>query len=354
MGVHVREKRGKLYLDIYWAGKRKWERLNLSLGPDTQTNKEARRIAEILRQKRELQLTSRENGLLDPFEAKRSLISYAESLAEKMPPKNPLPKSLRYLKEYAAEIQVGAVSEMWLDGYQSFLRGQKTIGPSTAAKYYSACVFVLNRAVRDRIIPRNPADAVRGMNVPEVTKVFLNRNEIERLASTPLGGELGEVVRRAFLFGCMTGLRISDIQSLRWGEIERTPLQIMKRQGKTQRVVIIPLNDSAWKIISDDKLHRRDELVFPRLTASKANTNQYLKTWAKAAKVDKSFSWHTARHTFATLTLEGGADFATVSRLLGHTKLATTLVYAKSTDGAKRKAVESLPELQEVGEKRKA
>ena len=192
------------------------------------------------------------------------------------------------------------------------------------------------------------------MNVPEVTKVFLNRNEIERLASTPLGGELGEVVRRAFLFGCMTGLRISDIQSLRWGEIERTPLQIMKRQGKTQRVVIIPLNDSAWKIISDDKLHRRDELVFPRLTASKANTNQYLKTWAKAAKVDKSFSWHTARHTFATLTLEGGADFATVSRLLGHTKLATTLVYAKSTDGAKRKAVESLPELQEVGEKRKA
>jgi integrase len=190
-----------------------------------------RRTAEILRQKRELQLASRGNGLLDPFEARLPLINYAESLAEDVNAKNPLPKSLPYLRKFA--------------------------------------------------------------------------------------GELGEEVKRAFLFGCMTGLRISDIQSLVWGEIGREPYQLLKQQGKTKRVVSVPLNESAWKIINDEVVHRRDELVFPRLAASKANTNQYLKTWAKSAKVDKPFSWHTARRTFATLSLEDGADFATVSRLLG-------------------------------------
>jgi site-specific recombinase XerD len=61
--------------------------------------------------------------------------------------------------------------------------------------------------------------------------------------------------------------------------------------------------------------------------------------------VDKPIGWHTARHTFATLTLESGADFSTVSRMLGHTKMATTAVYAKTTDRAKRSAVEGLPAL---------
>jgi integrase len=349
MGVKVREQRGRLFLDVYWGGKRHWESLGLTLGPDQQVNKETRRTAEIIRQKRELQLVSGEHGLIDPIESKRPIVTYAESLAVKMPPKNPLPKSLHYLRLYAGELQVGAVNERWLEGYQSFLREQKSIGPSTAAKYYSACVFVLNRAVRDLIISRNPADAVRGMITPEVVKIFLDPKELAKLANTPCGGELGEEVKRAFLFGCMTGLRVSDLRSLAWAEIEREPLQILKRQGKTGRVVAIPLNETAWKIINDETIHHRNELVFPRLTASKANTNQYLKTWAKAADVDKPIGWHTARHTFATLTLEGGADFSTVSRLLGHTKLSTTLVYAKSTDGAKRRAVEGLPEL-DLGE----
>jgi len=345
MGVYVREKSGRLYLDYRISGKRHWEALHLTVSPNERMNRETRELAEIIRKKKELQIVSGENGLLDPVEGKRPLIAYAEGLAEKQAPKNPLPKSLRYLREYAGEIKLGTVTERWVDGYRDFLLHRDELGQSTAAKYFDALRMVLRRAVRDMILPRNPADPVKGITAPESVRVFLTADELEKLAAAPVGGELGAEVKRAFLFGACTGLRVSDLRSLEWGEIQREPLQILKRQGKTKRVVSVPLNATAWKIINDGALHLRDEKVFPQLTASAANTNQYLTAWAVRAGVDKPVGWHTARHTFATLTLEAGADFSTVSRMLGHTKIQTTAVYAKTTDRTKRVAVEALPEL---------
>lgn len=344
MGVYIREKRGRLYLDYRINGRRHWEALHLSISPNEKMAREVRDLAEIIRAKKELQIVSGENGLLDPIEGKRPLISYAEALAAKQDPKNPLPKSIRYLREYAANIHLGAVSERWVDGYRDFLLHRDEIGESTAGKYFDALRMVLRRAVRDMIIPRSPADAVKGITAPETVRVFLTAEELGKLAAAPVGGELGAEVKRAFLFGACTGLRVSDLRSLEWGEIQRDPLQILKRQGKTKRVVSVPLNATAWKIINDGAIHRRDEKVFPLLTSSKANTNQYLTAWAARAGVDKPIGWHTARHSFATNTLEAGADFSTVSRMLGHTKIQTTAVYAKTTDRTKRAAVEALPE----------
>lgn len=278
------------------------------------------------------------------MEGKRPLISYAEDLAAKQDPKNPLPKSLRYLREYAGNIHLGAVSERWVDGYRGFLLRREELGESTTGKYFAMLKAVLQRAVRDLIIPRNPADAVKGISAPESVRVFLTADELGRLAAAPMGGELGAEVKRAFLFGACTGLRVSDLRALEWGEVQREPLQILKPQWKTKRVVSMPLNATAWKIINDGAIRRRDEKVFPLLSASKTNTNQYLTAWASRAGVDKPIGWHTARHTFATLTLEAGADFSTVSRMLGHTKIQTTAIYAKTTDRTKWAAVEALPD----------
>jgi hypothetical protein len=76
MSVSVRKKRGKLYLDIYENGTRKWEALHLSLTDDKDTNKETMRLAEICRAKRELQVVSGEWGLIDPVAAKETLYSF--------------------------------------------------------------------------------------------------------------------------------------------------------------------------------------------------------------------------------------------------------------------------------------
>jgi integrase len=77
---------------------------------------------------------------------------------------------------------------------------------------------------------RSPAAAIKAISVPETDKVFLNSEEIQRLANTPLGGASGADVRRAFLFGCFSGLRVSYLKSLAWGDIEHNPPQIVKRR----------------------------------------------------------------------------------------------------------------------------
>jgi len=345
MGFTIQVKRNRLYLVINHQGHRHMESLKLTLGPDAKTNKETWHIAEVIRGQTQNAYISGEHGLFDPNEGKRALVAYAEELAAKDAPKNPLPKSLRYLREYAAGISLGAVNERWVDGYRAFLLGQEAIGKSTASKYYSALNMVLRRAVRDRIIPRNPGEAVKGIKTPETVKVHLTGEELEKMAQTTVGGKLGAEVKRAFLFGAFTGLRVSDLKALTWGSVDRDGKNITKRQEKTGSVVYIPIHGAAWALINDKTIHNRAELVFPRLTNSKANTNRIITAWAAAAGVDKSIGWHTARHTFAVLTLEGGADFYTVSKLMGHTKPQTTAVYAKATDGMKRKAVEGLPDL---------
>ena len=307
MGVFIREKNGHLYLDYRINGRRSWDALHLTIGTDERHNRDARKLAEIIRSKKELQIVSGEQGLLDPVEGKRPLVAYAELLAEKQDPKNPLPKSLRYLREYAGPIQLGAVNERWVDGYRDFLLDQKTIGKASAAKYLEAVKTVFKRAVRDLIIPRNPSENVKNIPAPEPVKEFLTHEELGKLAQTPLGGDLGEEVKRAFLFGCLTGLRISDLRSLIWGEIVRgADWQILKRKQKTGRIVAVLLNEAAIKIISESEpdLHKASELVFPRLSSSKTNTNQYLKTWARTARIEKNIGWHMARHTFATLALD--------------------------------------------------
>lgn len=347
MSVKIRTKNGRLYLDVYWNGRRWWQALHLSVGEDKEITKQNYQLAERCRLKLEQQLVNNEWGFLDPLKAKASLYQYAEQVAlSKLNKgtKSHLYKSLKYLREYGKEIRIAEVDAPFLEGYQSFLL--ERVGKSTAAHYYAALKTLLKKAVRDRILPRNPADHVKGISIPEKPKVYLTRDEIKRLVQTPLQGTLGQEVKKAFLFALYTGLRISDLRDLRWGDIQREPLQILKQMKKTEQVVAVPLNISAWKLINDKAIHPASEKVFPLLSHSRTNTNAYLKQWAKRAGIDKRIGWHTARHSFAVHTLEGGADFFTVSKLLGHKKPTTTMIYAQATDKMLKKAVENLPILE--------
>lgn len=348
MGVSIRIQRNKLYLDIFHNGKRTWERLkNLNLyEEDPFHNKEVMRLAGHAKREREEQLFSGEWGLLDPINGKKTLYAYAEELAKEKRPKDNLRKCLKKLETFpgGGGIQLSQVNDRWFESFQKYLLKDCGLAEITASHYAGEIRFVLNRAVRDNIITRNPAALVKGIKVPETEKVYLNPSEIQLLAATEIGGKLGAEVRRAFLFACCTGLRTSDLKTLTWGEIQREPLQIVKRQVKTKRQVNIPLNVNAWQIINDNTIHNHADLVFPLQGVTGTNTNQYLDVWAENAGIQKKIGWHTARHTFATLTLENGADFFTVSKLLGHTKTATTAVYTKATDKLRREAVNGLPE----------
>lgn len=345
MGVKIREKRNRLYLIIHHNGKRTEKALGLSITDNKTHNREVLRLAEIARNETEQQLFRQSWGLQDELKAKKSLYQYMKELGESRTPKDILNKSLRYLESFPGGelVQIQQITSTWIESFQAYLLKDTGLSQTTAYHYAGAVRYALNRAVRENIILKNPAQYVRGIPIPETDKIFLNIDEIQRFARVEIRGKLWTEIRRAFLFSCLTGLRVSDLKSLTWGEIERDPLQVKKRQHKTGRIVNIPLNPTAWEIINDKTIHKYDAYVFPVIAESLTNTNHYLKRAAELAEIEKPIGWHTARHTFATLTLENGADFFTVSKLLGHTKTSTTAVYTKATDKLRREAVNALP-----------
>jgi site-specific recombinase XerD len=123
-------------------------------------------------------------------------------------------------------------------------------------------------------------------------------------------------------------------------------------QEKTGEAQALPLSEQAIEILNaqkESKPSRRIRREFKKniifkLPGSQA-ANLTLKRWAKRAGIEKNISFHVGRHTFATLTLTYGADLYTVSKLLGHTNIQTTQIYAEVIDATKRNAVNMLPKL---------
>jgi integrase len=347
MGVKIREKSGRLYLDVYAGGKRTWESLRLTLTSDKNQNKEIMRLAEVCRSKRETQLLAGAWDIQDPVSGRKRLVAYLEECAKARKNNDYITGCVRYLKKYdnGGAIQLSQMTPQWIDGFQQFLLNGSGLSPTTAYDYSKAIRMALRKAVRENVLIKNPAENVKGLPEPETDLIFLNIDEVQRLAGAGLGGRLGAEIKKAFIFACYTGLRISDIKSLEWGDIERNPTRIIKRQKKTRSAVCVPLNGVAWGIIDDGRDHNPGDKVFTLLADTKSQTNQYLLRWAEKAGVKKRVGWHTARRTFATWELEQGADIYTVANLLGHKKLKQVAKYAQATDKLRREAVEALPKI---------
>jgi site-specific recombinase XerD len=345
MGVNVRISKGKLYLDIYWNGRRWWEALHLSVCSQSKQNKAILKLAEVCRSKREAQIVSGEWGLLDPLAGKVSLYSYVQGLGAKRTKKNRLNSVLGKLKSYPGgeTLQLGQVTAKWVENFRDYLLNECGLKQNTAASYETAIRIALKQAVRDSILPVNPADGVKAIGGIESHRIFLTESEVKSIALAEASDELEITVKKAFLFACYTGLRVSDLKSITWGDVQHGSNQLIKRQKKTKDIVYVPLNKTAGEIINHKALHPHEEKVFP-LLESEGYTR--LRALAQRAGIKKRIGWHTARHTFAVLSLEAGAEIYTVSKLLGHTDVKTTQVYAKVTDKLKRAAVDALPAIE--------
>ena len=189
---------------------------------------------------------------------------------------------------------------------------------------------MLNQAARDGVIKCNPYHLLsrdERIKKPTDQRDFLTREELRRLMEVETRSA---TTKMAFLFSCFTGLRYSDLKQLKWGNIEQSQSGMAIRieaMKKTEKPVTVPLgtNALAWLPERGDKT--LDDLVFDIGTCG--GCNAALKTMAKRAGINKRVSFHTSRHSFATLTLAATNDIATVSRLLGHTSVATTQIYAE-------------------------
>lgn len=347
--VHIRIRNGRLYIETYMYGKQIRRSLGLTLTGDKSQDRKVMRLAEIIRSRREMQIVCAEWGIQDMLGSEKFLHIYMEENYQKC--KNyTLLRCIHYVRTYRyGDVRLGQITPRWIEDFQYWLRTESGLSQGSASLYASSLRHQLRLAVRDRILTTSPAEFVKTIPMPESKKQPLSVGELKALAAIPIKGKLGSEVRRAFLFSCFTGLRVSDLRELRW-EMLRTRSDgtcwLCKRQKKTGAMVSVPLHKNALAILAVSR-RSEDGQVFPLLASTKTNTDQYLKKWGLQAGVEH-VSWHTARHTMATLALEHGAELRTVSELLGHSGLSTTLRYAKATDPLKKAAISSLPPITPV------
>lgn len=163
---------------------------------------------------------------------------------------------------------------------------------------------------------------------------FLSDNELSNMENFEFDSERLDRVRDLFIFSCYTGISYVDIMNLTENHIVKgidgNNWIITKRQ-KTKSPVKVPLLEKAEELIEKYKNHPVTQVtnsLMPIITNEKLN--QYLKEVAFYCGIKKNLTFHMARHTFATtITLSNGVPIETVSKMLGHTKIATTQIYAR-------------------------
>jgi len=180
---------------------------------------------------------------------------------------------------------------------------------------------------------------VKGIKKPETKREYLTIQEVKKLYKTKCSNQ---EVKDAFIFSCFTGLRYSDVINLTWNNISNDKIEF--KQRKTGGVEYLPISQTAKDIlVKRQKGKNKSKLIFN--VPTKVGIFKHIKNWVKDAGIKKRVSFHTARHTFATMTLTQGVDLYTVSKLLGHKDISTTQVYAKIIDSKKDEAVHKLPHL---------
>lgn len=239
------------------------------------------------------------------------------------------------LDSFQKDISFNELTPFWWRQFESNLVA-KGNNKNTVYKAFKTLKTFIHRAIEQGVIKENPLLSVKVEKSPGKT-TFLSLNELTLLENMYKGFLTPDYKRvlQYFLFACYTGLRYSDILELKFKHIFENNY-IEKVIFKTESVNRIPLSDRAKKLLP--RMILSEKPVFN--VYCNQVTNRHLKEIMKLAKINKHISFHCARHTFAMITLELSNDIAAVQKLLGHTKIETTQLYAKVLDNQKQAAVD--------------
>lgn len=367
MGVAIRKSalknnRSRLSLDIYYKGKSKYENLELFVYdkptsiPEREHNKRTWMLAESIQAKRVLEMQENKYNFNAGAKKKGSFIQYFKRLTDERRRSTDgnygnwystykhllnFSKGKNLTFEDFDDQLLGKFREYLLHGRVT--KGNQNLSNASASSYLNKIKAALRQAHDENIITVNPGRRVKGIPVPEGERQYLLLEELKLLSSHPCRIP---IIKQAFLFSCLTGLRWSDVNKLLWEEVvyseQEGKWKIHFRQKKTKGLQYHPISDQAYSILG--KRGEDKERVFKGLKYSAWN-NFILAEWVILAGVKKHITFHSARHTYATLLLTQGADIFSVSKLLGHKHLATTQIYGKIIDSKRNSIIELLPDI---------
>ena len=315
---NVSKGRQSYYLDIYKDGKRSYEFLKLYLLPETSRtikiqNENTEKAAIAIRNQRELEIIQGKGGIAPEAQGGKMLLldwlaTYQQMKADTGQSDGralSVGKLIGHIESYkGSNTKLADVDEEWCKGFIAYLatapsakhtQNKKTLAHSTANLYFSILIAALNEAVRKKLIPTNPTKNLsreerKPIKAEKSSRPYLTIDEVKALINTDCRNP---EIRRAFLFACFTGLRVSDIRNLQWANIS-------KRNGgcflsitmqKTREPLTMKLNKQAVALLPKEG----KGLIFD-LPVWDAVLNDALKAWAKKAGIEKDICFHVSRY----------------------------------------------------------
>jgi integrase len=335
---------GRYLIDFYEGGKRNAKNINLRTSYDAHANDEAERLArQVALNYGDIEWRERHR-----FEAKaKGQVPFGEFFNTLVEGRHwSWMGTQRLLQSFPLkDSPLADIDYDWLSQIQEYFlkaptRSNRNLSQNSASTYYAKIKAALQIAVQRGLIPSNPTTKIKSIQQVPSQRVYLTLEEMQRLANTPCSDP---EVKRAFLFSCYTGLRVSDVQALTWDNVRNGRIEL--RVKKTNTPDWIDLSPIVVKLLGNPG--KQDELVFK--LPPDGTIWMRLQTWAATAGITKHISFHVSRHSFATLMLQQTGDLYLVSKLMGHTDIKHTQIYAKIIDGRKRDAMMSMPMIDLMG-----
>ena len=231
------------------------------------------------------------------------------------------------------DIPFTALDRSFIEKYDLHLRTDCHLALGTIVHLTTTFRTIVNEAIADGILTFNPFWGYEPER-PQYEQKFLTAEELELMMTTPLHNARLYIIRDLFLFSCYTGISYGDMCLLSNEDLvkdEAGTLWIKTSRKKTKVEYEVPLLDIPIHILSKYRDVEPNGKLLPMY--SNSDMNKYLKTIAAKCGINRRIVFHAARHTYATeITLSHGVPLETVSKMLGHTRVDTTRIYAKVTD----------------------
>lgn len=347
MSVKLRErilKSGDIsyYLDIYnpFTGERTYDFLFKS--SSKQKKNDSRRLAEQIRNQREIELNTQRVDFQPSLKRKILLHNFVDNYISSYNKKDIrvlISVSLKVKEFFSSKLYISDITETDMINFADYLNNRSGLNGETPETYYKRFKKMIIQANRENLIDDKVYRNVKFKSKTESSKVLLKKQvlteeELKLLFITDCGNN---EVKRAFLFSCYTGLGLAEINRLQWKNIENDRLKITR--SKTGNEINIKLSPTALSLLGERRMVH--EFIF-QISVSHHSVNKDIKYWLKRAGIAKHITFYSGRHTFATRLLINGTNLKTVSDSLAHKNIENTIKYLNYVNSLKDDATSSL------------
>ena len=286
-----------------------------------------------------LGITIRQQTLLGTFRKHNEDVQKLVGISKSVATYAKYDRCMRRLEEFMQakyrikDIALKEISHVFITDFETYLRTESGCNENTTAKFMQTFRMIIIMAKNNGWIFADPFINYK-IRLKRVDRGYLTEPEITKILKKQFTCKRLEQVCDVFIFACFTGLAYIDVRNLTKENIQTSfdgKLWIMTARQKTDTAVTVPLLKVPQAILKKYEGTQPDGRLLPVLSNQKLNS--YLKEIGDLCGITKNITFHVARHTFATtMTLAKGVPIETVSKMLGHTNIITTQIYARITN----------------------